>query len=185
MWSSFIFIFIFITINLIISWIQTHLLFWLFLRICPLVIGWWRRWEMWIILKLLKFSLRVLLSIWFIFRQFQPDVAYKRVAYKKAYNCNDINWFTEGIWHLIMRFCYKNLKQPDSYKLLQNGLNHIYFERTCLTNIENKLYDFGKISYEVVQGSIYRSTVFSGLRYDMLQAVTLALLLVAENSFIL
>ena len=32
-----------------------------------------------------NFSLRVLLSIFFIFCQFQPGVAYKGVAYKKEY----------------------------------------------------------------------------------------------------
>ena len=37
-----------------------------------------------IIFRFQKFSLRVLLSFCLIFRQFQPGVAYKSVAYKKA-----------------------------------------------------------------------------------------------------
>ena len=39
---------------------------------------------MWIIFKYQKFSLRVFLSICLIFCQFQPGIAYKSVAYKKA-----------------------------------------------------------------------------------------------------
>ena len=77
----FIFILIFIMINRIISWIQTHLFFCLFSRICPIIFPW----RMWIIFKQQKFSVRVLLSIWLSFCQFQPGVAYKIVAYiKKA-----------------------------------------------------------------------------------------------------
>ena len=74
---------IFIMINHIISWIQTDLFFCLRFRFCPIIIGWLRGWRMWIIFKWQKFSLRVLLSFCLIFCQFQPDVAYKSVAYKK------------------------------------------------------------------------------------------------------
>ena len=81
MWSFSIFILN--MINCIISWIQTHLFFRLFLGICSIIFGWQRVWRMWIILKYQKFSLRMLLSICLIFCQFQPGVAYKSVAYKK------------------------------------------------------------------------------------------------------
>ena len=50
------FIFIFVMINRMISWIQTHSFSFLFSRICPIIFAW-------IILKQQKFSLRVLLSI--------------------------------------------------------------------------------------------------------------------------
>ena len=63
-----IIIFIFITINHIISLKQTNLSF-----------GYFD----------LKFSLRVLLIFWLIFLQFKPWVAYKRIAYKKACNQSD------------------------------------------------------------------------------------------------
>ena len=43
----FISIFIFIMINCIILWIQTHLFFYLFFKICPIIFGW----RMWIIFK--------------------------------------------------------------------------------------------------------------------------------------
>ena len=56
-------IFIFITVNQIISLIQTNLLFG---HVCQ------------------KFSLRVLLSFCLIFYQFQPGNAYKSVTYKKS-----------------------------------------------------------------------------------------------------
>ena len=39
----------------------------------------------------LKFSLRVLLSICLIFCQFQPGVAYKSIAYKKA--CISVGYY--------------------------------------------------------------------------------------------
>ena len=51
-------------------------------RTCPIIFGrlcWWR---MWIIFK--WFSVRALLSICFIFCQFQPGVAYKSVTYKTS-----------------------------------------------------------------------------------------------------
>ena len=82
MWSFFILIFIFIMVNHIISWIQTHTCYFAF-RICSIIFGWWRVWRMCIILNYQKFSFRVLLSICLIFNQFQPGVAYKSVAYKK------------------------------------------------------------------------------------------------------
>ena len=69
----FSFIFIFIRMNRIISLIQTHLLFWLFFWVCPIIFC---GWIMWIIFKCPKFSLRVLLSIYLIFCQFQSGVAY-------------------------------------------------------------------------------------------------------------
>ena len=75
----FIFIFIFVIVNRIISWIQTHTFLCLFFRIFPITFGWKRGWRMW-----MKLSLNVLLSIFLIFCQFQPGVAYKSFAYKKS-----------------------------------------------------------------------------------------------------
>ena len=63
----FIFIFMFIMINRIILWIQTHL----FPCLCPIAFGLSSWWKMWTIFKWQKFSLRVLLSICLIFFQFQ------------------------------------------------------------------------------------------------------------------
>ena len=63
----FIFIFMFIMINRIILWIQTHL----FPCLCPIAFGLSSWWKMWTIFKWQKFSLRVLLSICLIFCQFQ------------------------------------------------------------------------------------------------------------------
>ena len=63
MWSFFIIIFIFIKINRFISLTQKNPFFGHVFQ---------------------KFSLGVLLSICLIFCQFQPGVAYKSVAYKKA-----------------------------------------------------------------------------------------------------
>ena len=75
----FFFIFIFLIINRIISWKQTHLFFCLFSRICPINFARTR----WIIFKQQNFNLRVLFSICLIFCQFQSGAAYKNVAYKK------------------------------------------------------------------------------------------------------
>ena len=75
----FIFIFIFVMINRITSWIQTHVFFRLFFRICPIIFGWRMRKTF----KYQKFSLRVL-SICLIFCQYKPGVAYKRVTYKES-----------------------------------------------------------------------------------------------------
>ena len=82
----FIFTFIFIMINRIISWIQIQFSFCLFLRICcsHIIFGWQGGWRVWIIFKYQKLSLRVLFSICLIFCQFEHDVAYKSVAYKKV-----------------------------------------------------------------------------------------------------
>ena len=68
----FIFIFILIMINRIISWIQTHLFVRLFSGICPIIFAW----RMWKIFKQQKLSLGVLLSICLNFWQFQPAFAY-------------------------------------------------------------------------------------------------------------
>ena len=62
---------------------QTHLFFYLFVRICPIIFGWQRGSRMGIILKQQNFSLRVLLRICLNFCHFQPGVAYESVAYKK------------------------------------------------------------------------------------------------------
>ena len=70
MWF-FICISIFIMISFIISLEHTNLFFCLFF-------GWYRRWIMWVIFQWLKFSLKVLLSICFIFCQFQLGVAYEK-----------------------------------------------------------------------------------------------------------
>ena len=77
----FIFIFIFITVNHMISWLQTHLIFCSFFRICPIIFGWQREWRVWIFFKYLTFSLRVLLSICLIFYQFQHGFAFKKSVY--------------------------------------------------------------------------------------------------------
>ena len=71
----FIVAFIFIIINHIISLKQTHLFlfFYTFFRISPIYL-----------LSCQKFSLRGLLSFCLFFWQFQPDVAYKSVVYKKS-----------------------------------------------------------------------------------------------------
>ena len=74
----FIFIFIFNLINRIISWIQSHLFFYLFFRICPIIF----RWRMWTISKQRKFSVKVLLSICLIFANFSMALL-RKVAYKK------------------------------------------------------------------------------------------------------
>ena len=58
-------------------------------------------------------------------------------------------------------------------------------ERIFLVNIENKLSDFGKISCRVPQGSILGPLMFLIYVNDMPQAVTLTLLLYADNSCIL
>ena len=71
-------------INCIISWIQTCLFFCLFFRIDLVIVRWLRGWRMPIIFGCQKFSLKVLLSIGLIFCQFQPGLAYKSVALKKA-----------------------------------------------------------------------------------------------------
>ena len=47
----FIFIVILIMINRIIWWLQTHLFFCLFFRVCPIIFGCQRGWRMWIISK--------------------------------------------------------------------------------------------------------------------------------------
>ena len=83
----FIFISIFIMINRIISWKQTHLFICLFFKTCSIIFTWQRGWRMRIIFKEQKFSLRVLLSICLIFCQFQPGVSSKSVAYEKACHC--------------------------------------------------------------------------------------------------
>ena len=58
-------------------------------------------------------------------------------------------------------------------------------ERIFLVNIENKLSDFGKISCRVPQGSILGPLMFLIYVNDMPQAVTLTLLLYADDSWIL
>ena len=74
----FIFIFIFLKINRMFSWIQAHLLFCLFSKICPIIFAW----LMWIIFKQQKFSLGVLPTTCLSFYQFQAGVGYKSVACK-------------------------------------------------------------------------------------------------------
>ena len=46
------------------------------------------------------FSLRVLLSFWLIFCQFQPDIAFKSVAYnkKRVINPGDLYRLYEKAW---------------------------------------------------------------------------------------
>ena len=78
----FIFIFIFIIINDFVSLKQTHLLFCTFLEYVLLLLD--DNVDEEIFFKFQKFSLRVLLTFCLIFRQFQPGVAYKSVAYKKS-----------------------------------------------------------------------------------------------------
>ena len=58
-------------------------------------------------------------------------------------------------------------------------------EGIFLENIENKLSDFGKISFGVPQGSILGPLLFLIYVNDMLQAVTSTLLLYADDSCIL
>ena len=58
-------------------------------------------------------------------------------------------------------------------------------ERIFLVNIKNKLSDFGKISCGVPQGSILGPLLFLIYVNDMLQALTSALLLYADDSCIL
>ena len=65
----FIFILIFIMINCVMSWIQTHLFFCLFFWICPIIFGWKRVWRMWIIFKWQGFSLAF---AWFFANFSQP-----------------------------------------------------------------------------------------------------------------
>ena len=86
----FIFSLIFITINYAKSLKQTRLYFVYFLE--HLLFFWMstcmkmanNAWRWQIIFKQRKLRLRVLLSFWLIFCQFQSGVAYKSVAYKKA-----------------------------------------------------------------------------------------------------
>ena len=91
---SFIFIFIFIMINRIISWIQTHLIFWLFFRMWLIVFG--------------KFSLRVLLSICLILCQLHPGVAYKCCFYKKNMYLKIIKKLDKKLHSKISFFKRKN-----------------------------------------------------------------------------
>ena len=70
-----------------------------------------------------------------------------------------------------MRFCYKNSKWFRSY----------LSERIFLVNIENKLSDFGEISYGVSQGSVLGLLLFLIYVNDMPQAITSTLLLYADN----
>ena len=58
-------------------------------------------------------------------------------------------------------------------------------ERIFLVNVENKLSDFGKISYGVPQGSILGYLLFLIYISDMSQVVTSTLLIYADNSYIL
>ena len=70
-------LFIFIMINSIISWIQTHLILFLFFRICLIILGWWCGWR-----SKSSASGYCLAFAWF-FCQFQASVACKSVPYKK------------------------------------------------------------------------------------------------------
>ena len=70
-------LFIFIMINSIISWIQTHLILFLFFRIWLIILGWWCGWR-----SKSSASGCCLAFAWF-FCQFQAGVACKSVPYKK------------------------------------------------------------------------------------------------------
>ena len=64
----------------LVLWIQTHLFFCLFFKICPNIFRWEGEWKMWLIFQYQKFSLKVLRSLCLIFCQFQPGVAYKIIV---------------------------------------------------------------------------------------------------------
>ena len=80
----FIFILILMVINNIISLKRTHLFFAHFFLLFPTtfyMITWMKKVNNF---QIAKFSLRVLLNICLIFCKFQPDIAFKIVAYKKS-----------------------------------------------------------------------------------------------------
>ena len=91
----FFFFSIFIMINRIMSWIQTHLFFCLFFRVIPFIFGCLRGGRMWIIFKKQMFSLRVLLSICLNFANFSQALLVKVLLIKKA--CNRKLHFLRGL----------------------------------------------------------------------------------------
>ena len=84
----FIFIFIFIMINRKISWIQRNLFSCLFFRICLIILGWWRGWNMRIIFKYQKFNLRVLRSLCLIFANFNLALLINKSVYLDTHCVN-------------------------------------------------------------------------------------------------
>ena len=86
----------------IISWIQTHLFFCLFFRICPSISGW----KMWIVFKYQKFRLMVLFKICLIFANFSLALL-KSVAYtKKRVMRNNILRIPLMFWHYICNWVF-------------------------------------------------------------------------------
>ena len=74
----FISTFIFITINRIVSGMQTQLFFCLFFRICPIIFGW----IMWIISKQQNFSLECCLAFSWVFANFSLTLLIKVLLIK-------------------------------------------------------------------------------------------------------
>ena len=74
---------------------------------------------------------------------------------------------------LIMKTCYKSLKQLDSQRETIQWFRSHLSERIYLVNAERKLLDFGKTSYWVLKGSLLGSPLFLIYVNDTPQAVNL------------
>ena len=101
MWSFFIFIFISIMINLIISWIQTYLFLCLFFRICPIISGWQCRWTMWKFSNSKSLTSGCCLAFAWFLANFRLPLLIKVLLIKKAWSSLTGRLSKMMIWNLI------------------------------------------------------------------------------------
>ena len=88
----FFFFSIFIMINRIISWIQTHWFLCLYFRVPPIIFGWLHEWRIWMAQK---FSLMVLLSFCLFFANFSLELLIKVLLIKKGVYSTLVTWMSK------------------------------------------------------------------------------------------